>query len=57
LSAAGTVVVRRGGHVENVMHRLRGDVGEIDDHAEAIHLGDDELAERRQAVVNGIGGG
>ena len=44
---------------ERVAEGLVGDVRDIDDHAEAVHLGDDFLAERREAVVGlvGVAGG
>ena len=43
-------------HRDRVFHRLGADMGEVDQHAHAVHLADDCLAERRQAIPLGIVG-
>ncbi|MCO5556202.1 hypothetical protein L7F22_009747 [Adiantum nelumboides] len=48
---------RPGGDGEGLVHRRRSDVREVDDHADAVHLGDDPRAELRQPVVAGRVGG
>ena len=44
------------GDGEDVGEGAVGDVGEIDHHAEAVHLRDDLAAEGGEAVVMGDGG-
>ena len=41
---------------DDVPEGFVGDVGDVDDHAEAVHLGDDLFAEGGEAVVVGDGG-
>ena len=46
------------GDVERVMHHLRRDMGEVDDHAELVHPAQHVLAEAGEAVMaRGVGGG
>jgi hypothetical protein len=41
---------------ENVVEGFVADMGDVDHHAEAVHFGDDLLAERAEAVVEGFVG-
>ena len=41
---------RRPAHPDRVLHRLRRDVAQIDEHPEPVHLAHDFFAERRQAA-------
>src|SRR5690606_7924237 len=47
---------RRGGGVQRVPHGGGGDVGEVDQHAEPVHLPHDLAAERGQAARPGLVG-
>ena len=64
---AGDVAERAGGrvgedhrrlaHLDRLSHRVVGDVAEVDQHAGAVQLADDLLAERREAAVRMLAGG
>jgi hypothetical protein len=43
----------RARHAEHIAHRVRADVRDVDEHAEAVHLPDQFLADLGQAVVLG----
>ena len=47
---------RRRRDLERVVERLVGDVRDVHHHAKAVHLADDVLAERREAVVRRLVG-
>ena len=48
---------RRHGDAQRVFHRVRRDVAQVDEHAEAIHLANDLFAKPRQAAVRRLVGG
>ena len=43
----------RGRHAQRVFHRVRGDVRQIDEHAEPVHLADHFFPERRESTRGG----
>lgn len=53
--AAGPPVVVAAAAAEHVGHGLDADVGEVDDEAEAVHLGDEAAAARGHAAPEGRG--